>query len=431
MSTGISPDAPAAVGLARLRAAVDDARTRYDGYLARSLKLDLTRGKPCREQLDLAEGMISVLQPGDHATDDAGDLRNYGGAPKGLQELRELFAPLLDVPAEQLVARDNSSLSLMHFCLASSFFHAPPGGAEPWAGRTIRFLAPSPGYDRHFAVCADLGIELIPVPMTDAGPDLDAVEDLVRDDPSVKGIWCVPKYSNPTGITYTDAVVRRLAAIPAAAEDFRIYWDNAYAIHHLADSGDELASILAACAEAGHPDRVFVFASTSKVSLAGSGVSFFGASPANVAWFLARDGFRTIGPDKVNQLRHIRFFGSTQGVTEHMERHRAILAPKFDAVAKALHEDLASLEFATWTDPRGGYFVSLDVVPGTARRVVELAGQAGVALTPAGATYPGGHDPQDRNIRIAPTFPGMGELEEALRVLTTCVVLAAGEKLLT
>lgn len=430
MSSGTTPDIAAAVDLDRLRAAVDEARTRYDGYLSRGLKLDITRGKPCREQLDLAEGMISVLQPGDHVADDAGDLRNYGGAPMGLQGLREIFAPLLDVPVEQLVARDNSSLSLMHFCLASSFFHAPPGGQEPWAGRSVRFLAPSPGYDRHFSVCADLGIELIPVPLTDAGPELDAVAQLVRDDPGIKGIWCVPKYSNPTGITYSDEVVRALAALPAAADDFRIYWDNAYAIHHLADQGDELTSVLTACAEAGNPDRVFVFASTSKVSLAGGGVSFFGASPANVAWFLARDGFRTIGPDKLNQLRHIRFFGSTRGVTEHMERHRAILAPKFDAVAKALHEDLEPLEIASWTDPKGGYFVSLDVVPGTAKRVVELAGKAGVALTPAGATYPLGVDPRDRNIRIAPTFPGMGELEEALRVLTTCVVLAAGETLL-
>lgn len=431
MSTGITPDPPAGVDLERLAAAVGEARTRYGGYLTRGLKLDLTRGKPCREQLDLAEGMISVLAPGDHSTEDAGDLRNYGGAPKGLRELREIFAPLLDVPVDQLVARDNSSLSLMHFCLASSFFHAPPGGTQRWAGRPVRFLAPSPGYDRHFAVCTDLGIELIPVPMNDTGPDVDAVAALVRDDASVKGIWCVPKYSNPTGVTYTDEVVHALAALPAAAKDFRIYWDNAYAIHHLADTGDALTSVLAACADAGNPDRVFVFASTSKVSLAGGGVSFFGASPANVAWFLARDGFRTIGPDKVNQLRHVRFFGSTQGVTEHMERHRAILAPKFDAVAKALHEDLEPLGIASWTDPRGGYFVSLDAVPGTAKRVVELAGAAGVALTPAGATYPGGEDPQDRNIRIAPTFPGVGELEEALRVLTTCVVLAAGEKLLT
>ncbi len=431
MSTGTTPDVPSGVDLQRLRSAVDEARARYDGYLTRGLKLDITRGKPCREQLDLSEGMISVLEPGDHATDDAGDLRNYGGAPKGLQQLREIFAPLVDVPVDQLVARDNSSLSLMHFCLASSFFHAPPGGGQPWSGGTIRFLAPSPGYDRHFAVCADLGVELVPVPMTDAGPDLDVVESLVRDDASIKGMWCVPKYSNPTGITYSDETVRRLAAMPTAAGDFRIYWDNAYAVHDLADEGDRLASVLDACTQAGHPDRVFVFASTSKVTLAGGGVSFFGASPANVAWFLARDGYRSIGPDKINQLRHIRFFGTTDGVTDHMQRHRAILAPKFDAVAKALHEDLASLGIASWTDPRGGYFVSLDVIPGTARRVVDLAAAVGVALTPAGATYPGGDDPQDRNLRIAPTFPGMGELEEALRVLTTCVVLAAGEAMLT
>ena len=393
-------------------------------------KLDLTRGKPCREQLDLSEAMISILEGGDHSSDDAGDLRNYGGAPKGLLALREIFSPLVDVPVDQLVVRDNSSLALMHFALASSFFHAPPGGDAAWAGQRVRFLAPAPGYDRHFAVCDELGIELVPVPMTESGPDLDVVEALVADDASIKGIWCVPKYSNPTGVTYSDAVVARLAALPAAAPDFRIYWDNAYAIHPVDDRPQQLASVLTACEQAGHPDRVFVFASTSKVTLAGGGVSFFGSSPANVAWFLARDGLRTIGPDKINQLRHVRFFGSTEGVLDHMQRHRAILAPKFDAVAKALHEDLQPLGIATWTDPAGGYFVSLDVIPGTARRVVALAAQAGVALTPAGATYPGGQDPQDRNIRIAPTFPSMGELEEALRVLTTCVVLAAGEKLL-
>ncbi len=430
MSTGISADVPTEIDLGRLRAAVQEAKVRYDTYRTRGLKLDITRGKPCREQLDLAEPLISVLEPGDHATDDVGDVRNYAGAPKGLLQLREIFAPLLDVPVEQLVAGDNSSLSLMHLALTSSFFHALPGGDVGWGGQRVRFLAPAPGYDRHFCISTDLGIELIPVPMTDAGPDLDTVEALVRDDPSVKGIWCVPKYSNPTGITYTDEVVHRLAALPAAAGDFRIYWDNAYAVHHLADQPDRLTSILTACADAGHPDRAFVFGSTSKVTLAGSGVSFFGASPANVAWFLARDGFRTIGPDKLNQLRHIRFFQTTQGVTDHMERHRAILAPKFDVVAKALHEDLATLGIASWTDPRGGYFVNMDLVPGTAKRVVALAGQAGVALTPAGATYPGGTDPADRNLRLAPTFPGIDELEEALRVLTTCVVLAAGEKLL-
>ena len=411
-----------------LAIAAKSARARYDEYVAAGLALDITRGKPCAAQLDLSEGILDLPGAGQHATPAEGDLRNYGGAPKGLLALREIFAPLIDVPVEQIVARDNSSLALMHQCVASSFFHAPPGG-ERWMGQQVTFLAPSPGYDRHFSVCAELGVALRVVGMGPDGPDMDEVERLVASDASVKGLWCVPKYSNPTGVTYSPETVRRLAAMPTAAPDFRIYWDNAYAIHHLGDRRDELASILAACEDAGNPDRAFVFGSTSKVTLAGAGVSFFGSSPANVAWFLARDGMRTIGPDKINQLRHVAFFGDSDGVLAHMEKHREILAPKFEAVGKALANDLGALGIATWSEPRGGYFVSLDVVPGTAQRVVELAKAAGVALTPAGATFPGGNDPRDENIRIAPSFPTMEELEPALAVLTTCVILAAAEKL--
>lgn len=413
-----------------LAAARDAARTRYEGFAAAGLKLDITRGKPCSAQLDLSEQMLALPGPQDHSTEAEGDLRNYGGAPKGVASLREIFAPVLDVPLDQLVARDNASLALMHFCVATSFFHALPGGTQRWMGEQVTFLAPSPGYDRHFSVCDDLGVSLKAVGMTPQGPDMDEVEALVAADASIKGIWCVPKYSNPTGITYSDEVVRRLAAMPTAAPDFRIYWDNAYAIHHLSGQPDELAPILAACEAAGNPDRVFVFGSTSKVTFAGAGVSFFGASPANVSWFLAHDSMRSIGPDKVNQLRHVRFLQSTEGVRAHMDKHRDILAPKFEAVLKTLTGDLAMLGIAQWSEPNGGYFVSLDVVPGTAKRVVQLAKEAGVALTPAGATYPGGVDPEDRNIRIAPSFPTTEELERALDVLTTCVILAAGEKLL-
>lgn len=413
-----------------LAAARDAARARYEEFRSAGLKLDITRGKPCAAQLDLSEEMLGALAPGDHTADPEGETRNYGGDAKGLKALRDIFAPLVDVPADQLVARDNSSLSLMHFCVSSSFFHALPGGEKPWAGEKVTFLAPSPGYDRHFALCAELGVDLKTVGMTDEGPDMDEVEALVASDASIKGIWCVPKYSNPTGITFSDEVVRRLATMTTAAPDFRVYWDNAYAMHHLTGEPDRLASLLAACEEAGNPDRAFVFASTSKVTFAGGGVSFCGGSPANVAWFLARDGKRSIGPDKVNQLRHVRFFGDTDGVRAHMDKHREILAPKFEAVGKALAADLGALGIAEWHEPNGGYFVSLDVVPGTAKRVVELAKEAGVALTPAGATYPGGDDPADRNIRIAPTFPTTEELDQALSVLTTCVVLAAGEKLL-
>lgn len=421
--TGTTPDTDT------LRQAVEPARASYEELKAKGRKLDLTRGKPCVEQLDLSEAMLALPGVGEHTSPDAGDLRNYGGAPKGLLALREMFSPLLQIPVEQLVARDNSSLSLMHQCLVTSFFHAP-SGAPSWQGQTVKFLAPSPGYDRHFTASLDLGIELVTVPMGELGPDMDVVESLVKDDPSIKGIWCVPKYSNPTGLTYSDEVVQRLAAMPTAAEDFRIYWDNAYAIHHLRSVEDELADILVACAEAGHPDRAFVFASTSKVSLAGAGVAFFGSSPANVEWFLKHDGMRSIGPDKLNHQRHIAFFKDTEGVLAHMAKHRDILEPKFDAVLRHLEKGLGDLGIARWTDPNGGYFVSLDVVPGTAKRVVALAKEAGVALTPAGATFPRGEDPNDENIRIAPTVPTMDELEAAMEVLTAAVVLAAAEQLL-
>lgn len=413
-----------------LAAVAPQARRRYAEYVAAGLKLDITRGKPCAAQLDLSESMLALPGPGDHATDVEGDLRNYGGAPKGLQQLREVFAPLLDAPVDQIVVRDNASLALMHLCVASSFFHALPGGDVPWRPGEVTFLAPSPGYDRHFGVCDELGVRLRPVAMTPTGPDMAEVEALVAKDASIKGIWCVPKYSNPTGVTYSDETVRRLAGMPTAAGDFRIYWDNAYAMHHLATEHDELLPILPACAAAGNADRAFVFASTSKVTMAGSGVSFFASSPANVAWFLKREDARSIGPDKINQLRHLRFFTDTEGVLAHMQRHRAVLAPKFETVGKTLAADLGALGIAQWTDPRGGYFVSLDVVPGTAKRVVDLAKKAGVALTPAGATFPGGIDPQDRNIRIAPTFPTQEELDRALAVLTTCVIVAAADALL-
>ncbi len=419
----------AAIDRSALTAAVEAARSDYAAFQDEGLALDITRGKPSAAQLDLSEPLLAALQPGDHVGSGV-DVRNYGPPAAGLVELREIFAPLLDIPVDQLVARDNSSLSLMHQCLAMSFFHALPGAAGAWAGQPVKFLAPVPGYDRHFAVADELGVELVPVPLTAEGPDLAVVERRVRADAGIKGMWCVPKYSNPTGVTYSDEVVRRLAAMATAAEDFRLYWDNAYAVHHLTDDHDELLDILGACADAGHPDRAFVFASTSKVTFAGGGVSFFGSSPANVAWYLTRDFVRVIGPDKVNQLRHARFFRDSAGVEAHMRRHAEIIAPKFAAVRAALANDLGALGIANWTDPRGGYFVSLDTVPGTAGRIVELAKAVGVALTPAGATYPHGNDPQDANLRIAPTLPPLAEVERAMKVLTTCVVLATGERVL-
>ncbi|MBW3085916.1 putative aminotransferase [Austwickia sp. TVS 96-490-7B] len=420
----------AQVDVQALAAAAPEAQRRYAEFLTAGMKLDLTRGKPCLAQLNLSEAMLALPGDGEHATSEEGDLRNYGGAPKGLHQLRDMFAPLLDVPVDQLVARDNASLALMHLCVASSFFHTVPGGTAPWRPGEVTFLAPSPGYDRHFAICDELGVRLRTVAMTEDGPDMDEVEALVADDPTIKGIWCVPKYSNPTGVTYSDETVRRLATMPTAAADFRIYWDNAYAVHHLEDQHDDLLAILPECEAAGHRDRVFMFASTSKITFPGAGVSFFASSPANVAWFLARDVARSIGPDKLNQLRHLRFFTDTAGVSSHMDAHRMLIAPKFTATIDALDTDLGALGVASWTRPRGGYFISLDVVPGTARRVVELAKAAGVALTPAGATYPGGVDPHDANIRIAPTFPTTADLQQAMAVLTTCVIIAAAEQLL-
>ncbi len=403
------------------------ARTDYERWLGKGLALDLTRGKPSTEQLDLSNGLLDL--PTDRSTlANDGDVRNYGGPAAGLPALRQIFAPLLQVPAAQLVASDNSSLQLMYLAVATSFFESPEVGAPAWrdAG-TPTFLCPVPGYDRHFGVCADLGVNMVPVPTTPDGPDMDVVERLVAEDESVKGLWLVPKYSNPAGWTCSPDVVRRLAQMPTAAPDFRVYWDNAYAVHHLTDTPDELADLLAASEQAGNPDRAFVFGSTSKISFAGGGVSFLGSSPANLAWWLRHAGKRTIGPNRIVQLQHAEFFGSPDGVLAHMQKHRAILEPKFAVVQQALTERLSGLPDTSWTDPAGGYFVSLQVKPGTAARVVALAAEAGVKLTPAGAPFPYGTDPDDSNIRIAPSYPPIAELEEAMAVLTDCVVLAAEE----
>ncbi|GAB7034734.1 aminotransferase class I/II-fold pyridoxal phosphate-dependent enzyme [Streptomyces sp. NPDC021749] len=419
MTTELSPDA--AAGL------VEQARQDYQELAGRGLSLDLTRGKPAPEQLDLAMDLLS-LPGGRHTSADGTDVRNYGGL-QGLPELREIFAGLLQVPAGQLLAAGNSSLELMHDCLVHALLGVLPGAASRWADQErIAFLCPVPGYDRHFALCERFGIEMIPVPMTDEGPDMAAVERLVAEDPAVKGIWCVPKYSNPTGVSYSDATVARLAAMPTAAPDFRIFWDNAYAVHHLTDEPVEIADLLAACAEAGNPDRAFVFGSTSKITAAGAGVAFFGSSPANVAWLLGHNAKRSIGPDKVNQLRHAIFLRDADGVRAHMERQRALLQPKFEAVGRILQKELGGTGLATWTTPKGGYFVTLEVPDGCAKEVVRRAAEAGIKLTPAGATHPYGDDPRDAVIRIAPSYPGLAELEQAIEGLAVCVRLVGHER---
>jgi DNA-binding transcriptional MocR family regulator len=333
------------------------------------------------------------------------------------------------VPAGQLLAAGNSSLELMHDCLVHAMLSVVPGAESHWVDQErLAFLCPVPGYDRHFALCEQFGIEMVPVPLGDHGPDLDVVASLVADDPSVKGIWVVPTYANPNGAVYTEEVTRALVSMPAAAPDFRIFWDNAYAVHHLTEVETPALDVLGLAAEAGNPDRVFLFASTSKITFAGAGVSFFASSAANVAWYLQHLGKRTIGPDKVNHLRHVRLLKSADGVRELMRAHRAIIAPKFELVTKILTERLGEHEAATWTDPDGGYFISLDVADGTATRVVALAKDAGIAMTGAGAAFPYGKDPRDRNIRIAPTMPSLDDVAAAVDGLVTCVLLAAVEQ---
>lgn len=406
---------------------VTSPQAAYDELVAQGLSLDLTRGKPSAAQLDLSTDILSL--PGDRYRSAGGtDTRNYQGL-QGLPELREIFAPALQVPVEQLIAFGNSSLELMHDTLVHAMLSPLPGAERRWVDEErVVFLAPVPGYDRHFSVCDRLGIELVAVPMTPDGPDMDVVSELVAADPSIKGIWCVPKYSNPDGAVYSDEVVRRLATMPTAAPDFRIMWDNAYAVHHLTDDAVEIADLLALAAEAGHADRPFVFGSTSKITLAGAGVAFLGASPANVKWWLALTAKRTIGPDKVNHLRHALFFGDTAGVAAHMGRHRELMAPKFAVLEDILTEHFADVPGVSWSSPRGGYFVTLTVPEGTATEVVRLAKEAGIALTPAGATHPGGIDPQDATIRLAPSFPPLDEVEKAMRGVAVCVELALASR---
>lgn len=407
----------------------DLARTRadYEGFKARGLKLDMTRGKPSPEQLSLSDGMLVPQGNRDTTTAAGEDARNYGGALQGLPEVRALFAEALGLPADSIVLGNNSSLALMHDCIVWALLKGVPGSERPWSREAApAFICPVPGYDRHFGLAEDLGFRLLPVPLTGQGPDMEAVEALAAD-PSVKGMWCVPRYSNPTGETYSDETVRRLAAMRTGAPDFRLFWDDAYAVHPLGDRPEPLAPILDLTRDAGHPDRAFCFASTSKVTLAGAGVALFAASPANVAWYLARAGRRTIGSDKLNQLRHLRFLRDAAGLHAHMQRHRALIGPKFDAVLAALDRRLGGTGLARWSRPAGGYFISVDVVPGTAARVVELAKAAGLALTPAGATWPQGRDPDDANLRLAPTFPSLKDVEAAAEGIAICIALAGYE----
>ncbi|MCV6987056.1 aminotransferase class I/II-fold pyridoxal phosphate-dependent enzyme [Mycobacterium shinjukuense] len=402
----------------------------YAELRAKKLALDLTRGKPSPEQLDLSNRLLSL--PGDDYRDEDGtDTRNYGGL-HGLPGLRAIFGELLGIGVPNLIAGNNSSLELMHDVVAFSMLHGGVDSPRPWMQEQdgIKFLCPVPGYDRHFAITETVGIEMIPVPMLDDGPDVDLIEELVAVDPAIKGMWAVPVYANPTGVTYSWETVRRLVQMRTAAPDFRLFWDNAYAVHTLTLDFIRQVDVLGLAAKAGNPHRPYVFASTSKITFAGAGVSFLGGSLGNIAWYLQYAGKKSIGPDKVNQLRHLRFFGDADGVRLHMLRHQQILAPKFALAAEILDQRLGDSQIACWTKPKGGYFISLDVLPGTARRTVALAKDAGIAVTEAGASFPYRKDPDDKNIRIAPTFPSMPDLRDAVDGLATCALLAATESLL-
>ncbi|MEU6137750.1 aminotransferase class I/II-fold pyridoxal phosphate-dependent enzyme [Nocardioides sp. NPDC047086] len=411
-----------------LEAFATEQRTAYDNLVAKGLKLDLTRGKPSADQLNLSDGLLHL--PKTTTAPDGTDTRNYGGLAGGI-EIRDIYAELLGLDTDQLIAGGNSSLTMMRDTLMYLWLHGGVDSERPWGREeTVRFICPVPGYDRHFTLLEWFGIEMLTVPMRADGPDADAVAALVKDDPTIKGMWLVPTYANPTGDTTSQEIAERLTSMPTAAPDFKIFWDNAYALHHLTPAETKTADIVSLANAAGNPHRPLVFASTSKVTYAGAGVGFFGGSKENVAWWLDHLSSGAIGPDKVNHLRHAEFFGSAAGVREHMAKHRELLAPRFAAVEDALTDELGALGVATWTKPAGGYFVSLDVLPGTATRVIELAKAAGVALTPAGSAFPGKHDPEDTNIRLAPSFPPLEQVSGAMEVVTVCVKLAAAEKLL-
>lgn len=402
-------------------------KSEYEHLRGLHLSLDMSRGKPGFDNMDLSEKMFDLVgNDTGFKNIDGIDCRNYGGLD-GLSELKELFGSVLELPSDQIIVGGNSSLNMMFDTIAQGMTHGL--GGTPWAAQgKLKFLCPVPGYDRHFAITEYFGFELIPIRMNSDGPDMDAVEREIKD-PAVKGIWCVPKYSNPEGITYSDAVVRRFAALKPAAGDFHIFWDNAYAIHELYDEGDKLLNIYDECVKSGNPDLPIIFTSTSKITFPGAGVAAEAASPNNVAMLKGRMKYQTIGPDKLNQLRHARMFHTADELYAHMKKHASILRPKFECVLNELDRQLEGLGIASWTRPLGGYFISLYVTPGCAKRVVELCANAGMILTPAGATYPYGSDPEDSNIRIAPSYPSVEEIKKASVVLCTAVRYAALERL--
>ena len=403
----------------------------YKTFESMGLKLNMARGKPGFTQLDLCEPMLDIINSAsDMKTMMGNDTRNYGDLD-GIGECRQLMADMMSVEKDNVIVCGNSSLNVMYDTISRSFTFGV-NGSTPWYKLDkVKFLCPVPGYDRHFKITETFGIEMINIPLYDNGPDMDMVEEYVNNDPAVKGIWCVPKYSNPTGISYSDDVVKRFAALKPAAEDFRIYWDNAYCIHHLyEDTQDEILNILDECEKAGNPNLVYIFSSTSKISFPGSGVSAIAASRENIDYILSLMTVQTIGHDKINQLRHARFFKDINGLNAHMKKHAELLRPKFAAVLDALDSEIAGLEIGTWIKPRGGYFISFNSMPGCAKAIVAMCKDLGVVMTGAGATFPYGKDPEDSNIRIAPTFPSVEEMAVAAKVFVLCVKLVSVNKLL-
>jgi aspartate/methionine/tyrosine aminotransferase len=409
----------------------EQLQIRYGEFKSRNITLDMTRGKPCVEQLDLAMGLFDCVDRSHYAAEDGSDCRNYGGLD-GIAEAKTLFAGLMDVQTDEIIIGGNSSLNMMHDAFMRALVNGVGENGTPWKLLPkVKFLCPSPGYDRHFSICQYLGIEMITIDMHADGPDMDTVETMVAEDESIKGIWCVPKYSNPTGAVYSDSVVDRLAAMQARADDFIIFWDNAYAVHHLGQTPARLKNILTSCKKAGHPDRVLIFGSTSKISFASAGLAVMAGSKANMDRARKQMSFQTIGPDKLNQLRHVKFFKNTAGIETHMLKHTAILKPKFDAVQDALESGLGGKNIASWSKPAGGYFVSIDTMEGCAGPVVQMAADAGVKLTPAGSTFPYMQDPLNRNIRLAPSFPTLDNIRQAMQLVSICIQLISIDKLLS
>ncbi len=401
---------------------------RYQEFQSRNLQIDMTRGKPSPEQLDLAADMLTCVDGQSYQTQDGIDCRNYGGLD-GIPEAKRLFAQYLEVEPDEIVVGGNASLNIMYDTVIRAMVLGVVDSDVPWGKLpAVKFVCPVPGYDRHFSICESLGIEMIPVPMQADGPDMDAVEEIVAQDESVKGIWCVPKYSNPSGVTFSDEVVERLANMETRAKDFRVFWDNAYAVHHLTDTPDRLSNMLDACKRAGNPERVFMFGSTSKISFGGGGLAMMAGSTRNIEFVKKLMAVQTIGPDKLNQLRHVRFFGDVAGIEAHMKKHAAILRPKFDAVLDVFVRELGA-GIAEWSWPNGGYFINLDTLDGCAKAVVRMAADAGVKLTTAGATFPYGKDPRDRNIRIAPSMPSVGEIRQAMELVSVCIKLASIDRI--